>query len=370
MADDRYIDAPPAGADGWREVWREDRRYRTGGSRIAAFLRDLFRRITAPDAERQKNFNLVLLDLLHDLRADAEAIRRDLRGDVESVLRDMRKADEALAKETAHLRELLPVAVQRNDALIAALDQKIESVAVRIRDVVNPSVGAGASGDVVYRRLEDALRGSEAEVRRDVAHYVRLAKEHQPVLDVGCGRGEFLAACAEEGIEARGVDTNERSVADLRARGLDADVAAVPECFATFEAASLGSVLAMHVVEHLPVEALFALFRESSRVLRSGGLLMIETPNAESISVSASDFWRDPTHLAPRHAAALTVLAREHGFEIDEVRAVHELPEGTRIPIREDDPPELQRVVHAINDRLFAPADLRLVARKREPQSS
>jgi O-antigen chain-terminating methyltransferase len=120
----------------------------------------------------------------------------------------------------------------------------------------------------------------------------------------------------------------------------------------------------MHVVEHLPADVLFALFREAARALREGGLLMIETPNAESIAVSASDFWRDPTHLAPRHAAALTVLAREHGFAIDEVRAVHELPEGTRIPILPSDAPELQRIIHAVNDRLFAPQDLRLVLRK------
>ncbi|MFZ2491690.1 MAG: methyltransferase domain-containing protein, partial [Thermoanaerobaculia bacterium] len=125
-----------------------------------------------------------------------------------------------------------------------------------------------------------------------------------------------------------------------------------------------GSIAAIHVVEHLPPEVLFALFREAARVLRAGGMLMIETPNAESILMSASDFWRDPTHLAPRHPAALTVLAREHGFAIEELRAVHEFPEGTRIAAQPTDPPELQRVIQAINDRLFAPQDLRLIARK------
>ena len=364
MADDRFIDAPPAGADGWREVWREDRRYRPAGSKLAGFIRGIVRRAMSQDAERQKNFNLVLLDLLDDVRRDAEAIRRDLRGDIESVQRDVRAADEALASEMGKIRELIPVAARRNDALIAALDQKIETLAVRIRDVVNPVVTSSSSGDFLYRRLEDALRGSEAEVRMDVMHYVRLAAEHQPVLDVGCGRGEFLGACRDAGIAASGVDTNERSVADLKERGFDVALAAVPDCFTSLPHGSLGAVVAMHVVEHLPVDALFALFRESARVLRPGGLLMIETPNAESIAVSATDFWRDPTHLAPRHAAALTVLAREHGFELDEVRAVHELGEGMRIPILETDAPELQRVVHAINDRLFAPADLRVIARK------
>jgi SAM-dependent methyltransferase len=362
MADDRYVDAPPAGADGWREVWREDRRFRPRASKqelVLARLRRLVRRASEPDEERQKNFNLVLLDLLGDVRNDVEAVRRDLRADIDALQKDL---SAALAAESARLRELIVTAARRNDALIAALDQKIETVAVRVRDAVNPA--AAQSPDVVYRRLEDALRGSESHVRGDVAHYVRLAETHQPVIDVGCGRGEFLASCREARIDARGVDLNERSVADLQQRGFEVALAGIPECFAAIEDGSLGSVLAMHVVEHLPIDALLALFRESGRVLRDGGLLMIETPNAESILAAASDFWRDPTHIAPRHPAALTVLAREHGFEIEEVRAVHELPEGAKIAIMESDPPELQRVIHAVNDRLFAPQDLRLVLRK------
>jgi 2-polyprenyl-3-methyl-5-hydroxy-6-metoxy-1,4-benzoquinol methylase len=361
MSDERYVDGAPAGADGWREVWRDDRRYPPPPSRhewLLRVLRRLFRRATEPDAERQKNFNVALLDLLGDVRGDIAAARADLRADIEGVQRELAAS---LASETAKLRELIVIAAKRNDALIAALDQKIETVAVRVRDAVNPAV---ASPDVLYRRLEDALRGSDAHIRADVAPYVTLAAAHQPALDVGCGRGEFLVACKERAVDARGVDVNERSVADLRARGLDAAVGAIPGCFENVADGSLGSILAMHVVEHLPVEALFALFRASARVLKQGGLLMIETPNAESMVVSASDFWRDPTHLAPRHVAALTVLAREHGFEIAEVRAVHELPEGARIPILESDPPELQRVIHLVNDRLYAPPDLRLVLRK------
>jgi SAM-dependent methyltransferase len=363
MADENYVDGAPAGANGWREVWLADRRYRPQPSRhewLLRIVRRLFRRAAEPDTERQKNFNVALLDLVNDLRGDVAAARRDFRADLEAVQRDL---GIAVGMESAKLRELVLVAARRNDALIAALDQKIENVAVRVRDAVNPAVSA-QSPDVLYRRLEDALRGSEAHVREDVEPYAQRAADHPPVLDVGCGRGEFLALCHERGIDARGVDTNERSVSDLLQRGLDVGLSAIPECFAPLADNSLGAVLAMHVVEHLPVDTLFALFRESARVLRSGGLLMIETPNAESMAMSAGDFWRDPTHIAPRHPAALTVLAREHGFAIEEIRAVHELPEGTRIAIHAEDSPELQRVIHALNDRLFAPQDLRLILRK------
>ncbi len=365
MSDERFVDAPPAGAEGWREVWEQDRqvRLRPGrGAWLTRLVRRLTRRALEPELERQKNFNLALLDLVRDLRGEIENVRRDLKADLASVQDDVRRADESLAAEIARIRELIPIAAKRNDALIAALDQKIETVAVRVRDATNPFVTRDprpATRDLLYRRLEDALRGTP-----DVQPYADLARGHQPLLDVGCGRGELLAACREAGIRAHGFDTNERSMADLRAHGLEASLAGVPECFASIEAASVGSIAAMHVVEHLPVDALFAFFAESARVLRPGGLLMIETPNAEAIAVSASDFWRDPTHLAPRHPAALVVLGREHGFDVDDVRAIHPFPEGNRFVAGEDDPPSLRRLVDALNERLFGGQDLRLILRR------
>src|SRR5262249_30218836 len=138
--------------------------YRVRASRHEWFLRivrKLFRRAGEPDAERQRDFNVVLLDLLKDLRGDVAAVRHDLRADLDVVQRDLAGA---LANESAKLRELVLIAAKRNDSLIAALDQKIESVAVRVRDAANPFVPA-SSPDVLYRRMEDALRGGEAHVR-------------------------------------------------------------------------------------------------------------------------------------------------------------------------------------------------------------
>lgn len=374
MSDEKFVDAPPAGPDAWRELWEQDQRYRLRPSRHEWFLRTarrITRRAMEADAERQKNFNVAVLDLLAGVRGEIEALRADLKRDLSSVQIDVRNADEALAADLASVRGLIPIASRRNDALIAALDQKIETLAVRLRDVVNPAVAGAAGGekrasDVVYRRIEDALRGSETEINASVAAYVERAKDHQPLFDVGCGRGELLVACHAAGVAARGCDTNERSVADLRGRGFDVDLTGVPECFGAMAADSLGSLAALHVVEHIPVDLLFVFFQQAGRVLRPGGLLMIETPNAESILVSASEFWRDPTHLAPRHPAALTLLGREHGFDIDEILPVHPFPEGTRIPMAPNDPPELRRVIDAVNERLFAPQDLRLILRKRQ----
>jgi len=358
MSDDRFVDAPPSGAEGWRDVWQNDRRFRPRKSAFGFLLRffqRLLDRATRAERERQRNFNVAMLDLVTDVRADAARIRDDLKRDIKTVQRDVRVADEALAEELRKIRELIPIAAKRNDSLIAALDQKIETVAVRVRDVTNPVIASSVASDFLYRRLEDGLRGVV-----DVADYVALARE--PVIDVGCGRGEFLLACHSAGIAARGFDTNERSVADLVARGIDASVAGVPGCFANLADGSIGTVVAMHVVEHLPVDALFALFAESSRVLRPGGLLIIETPNAESLAVSASEFWRDPTHLAPRHPAALTLLAREYGFAIEEIRVIHPFPESNRFVATRDD---LRNLVDALNERVFGGQDLRMILRRK-----
>ncbi len=356
---------PPASADDWREVWQQDRHQdETLRQRVS-------NRVFSSAAEqrnRQRDFNLAVLDLLRDVREEINAARADARAAVDALQSDVQAGDEALAADIAKVRELLPVAVRRNDALLAALDQKIETVAVRIRDLTNPAVKSEPrqqpTGDFLYRRLEDGLRGSEREVREAMRPYLEYAKTHQPVVDVGCGRGEFLSMCAEASIAARGFDTNERSVADLKGRGFDVAVAGIPECFTTAADGSLGAILATHVVEHLPAEVLFALYRQAARALRSGGLLMIETPNAESLLVTGSDFWRDPTHLAPRHPAALVLLGREHGFDVEELRAVHPFPAAAKLAASDDDPPALRRVVDAINDRFLGPQDLRLVLRK------
>ena len=363
---DPFVDGPPGGPDAWRDLWQSDRRFRPRPSRwdfFLRFVRRLVNRSVEAESERQRNFNIALLDMVADLRRDVEAVRNDLKRDLAAVQLDVRQADEALAAEVARIRELIPVAARRNDSLIAALDQKIETVAVRLRDLTNPIIQGGApaphADNIIYRRLEDALRGDV-----DVSHYAALARDHQPLLDIGCGRGELLELCRAAGIDAHGFDVNERSVADLRARGISATLAGVPECFTPIDAASIGSIAALHVVEHLSVGGIFALFREAARVLRPGGLLMIETPNAEALAVSGSDFWRDPTHLAPRHPAALTLVGREHGFGVEEVRAIHPFPEGNRFVATDDDAPSVRALVDSLNERLFGGQDVRVVLRR------
>lgn len=354
----KYIDQPPEGAAGWRRVWEEWRDYPRGTSaksRVLEPLRSFLKRLLQDD--RQRDFNLAMLDLAEDREREIAALREDFVRTTTQLAADVRK-----------LEELLRVAVGRGDALVVALDQKLESTAARVRDMTLPLLPLSTDersrlrGDLLYRRIEDGMRGSEREVREQLMPYLEYAKRSSPVIDVGCGRGEFLELCRDASVSAKGFDTNERSVAAAKAAGLEVELGGLPACLRDAADASVGMIFASHVVEHLPAETLFDFFSETARVLRPSGFLAIETPNARSIVTSASDFWRDPTHLAPKDEASLVLLAREFDFEIEEIRTVHPHEEGRRLPLPQSR--ELRDTIARLNDLLFGDQDLRIVFRK------
>jgi len=369
---DNFVEKPPEGAEGWQKVWRENLRYQaakppTPLHAMFARLLNLFRHGQRADLDRQRDFNLATLDLLSDARRDVSDGRRDLEAVQSLFRRDLQQAQSELLGEIARLRDLLPIIAGRNDALMSALDRKIETVAARVRDLSLPLLQGEASSefrsDFVYRRLEDALRGSEEEVAGSLTPYLDFASAHQPVLDIGCGRGEFLRLCHAGGISARGFDSNERSVSNLKAAGLDVSLGMIPGCLNEIGDSSVGSIFASHVVEHLPFADLVTLFASAARILESGGLFMIETPNASSLFMAGSEFWRDPTHLAPRHAAALALIGREVGFDVARVETLHQFSAGHELQTTSEDP-ALQALVSDLNTRLFGDQDLRLILRK------
>lgn len=360
MSDQRVVSSPPEGIEGWSEVWRDDLQFpyqKSSGFLKSLFFpifRKLFHSAAREHHERQRNFNRAVLELAEGLRSDVGSLRADLA---------------ELSQELARVRDLIPVAVRRNDALFSAIDQKIETTSARLRDLTNQTaevstIPSERKADIVYRRLEDALRGSQAEITGSLRDYLTYVRLQTPVIDLGCGRGEFLSLCKAEGIDAQGFDSNERSVADLQKKGLKVDLGRVPECLDDLEPGSAGTLFASHLVEHILFPDLFALFASGFRVLRSGGFLIIETPNAESMRMSSSDFWRDPTHLAPRHVASLSVLGREHGFEVEDFRTMHPFSLSHHFKTEPSDPPSLQTLSHGLNHLLFGDQDLRLILRK------
>lgn len=174
--------------------------------------------------------------------------------------------------------------------------------------------------DAFYRAFEDRYRGSReliASRLRAYLPFVGALKSLDPpasALDLGCGRGEWLELLVEEGIAAQGIDLDESMLAACHERGLAARSAEALATLRDLPADSLALVSAFHLVEHLPFDEVRALIGQALRVLRPGGLLILETPNPENLVVGASSFYLDPSHLRPIPSELLSFAAEHAGF--------------------------------------------------------
>ncbi|WP_158550804.1 bifunctional 2-polyprenyl-6-hydroxyphenol methylase/3-demethylubiquinol 3-O-methyltransferase UbiG [Geodermatophilus sp. TF02-6] len=183
--------------------------------------------------------------------------------------------------------------------------------------------GAGPRFAAVYADFADRFRGSPAEVSAKLAGYLpdveRLAGGGG-VLDLGCGRGEWLELLRAAGVPARGVDASATFVASGRARGLAMEVGDALAHLRSLPPDSVDVVTAFHLAEHLPTEALLALMEAAREALRPGGCLLLETPNPTNLVMAACDFHNDPTHRVPLPPALTEFLMSAQGFVDVEVR--------------------------------------------------
>src|SRR5205085_683069 len=149
-----------------------------------------------------------------------------------------------------------------------------------------------------YFAYEARMRGSTGSVRAKQQVYVDDFRDHAPVLDVGCGRGEFLGLLREAGVEARGVDADADMVAYARGEGLEVEQADALAYLEALTDGSLGGVFAAQVVEHLPPAALVRFLELAAAKLRSGGVLVAETINPLS-PLALRNYFADLTHAQP-----------------------------------------------------------------------
>jgi O-antigen chain-terminating methyltransferase len=348
----------------------------------------------APALERQAEFNATVVQILNGHVDETAHLHARLRNLVAALMKYLQRV---LPVMDARDRMASALATTRAELVLEAFDRRMESLGRRLegllalRDRVEavsaevralrgalaaplaPAAAAAAeqaAADSAYVAFENRYRGSREEIRERLSSYVELFRDLGPVVDLGCGRGEFLDLLKERGIAASGVDGNAALVRECKDRGLDVMEGDLLAVLRSQSDASLGGVFAAQVAEHLPPGVLQEMVRQSHRVLRPGGLLVLETVNPRSVLAFLEIYNRDLTHERPLHPDTLSFLAAAAGFSdvrvemrspVDPATRLQAVP-GDGLPSRAHE--VLNENVTKLNDLLYGPQEYALLARR------
>lgn len=290
---------------------------------------------------------------------------------LEAAVTSLRSQLDFAEKVSAHQRGELRRAqtqIGRLSRNAEATDQAQENrvAASLVADVADPLDEQG------YLDFEERFRGSREEIHHrqlDALKFVEgLEPSKGPLLDIACGRGEWLDILRSANIEAYGVDTNAAMIADAIGNGLDVRNEDALTHLASLEDSSLQGISAFHFVEHIPLGTLVGMLDDSLLALKPDGILLLETPNPTNFMVGSATFYLDPTHLRPIHPELLRFLVESRGFADVQIHYVHPaIPANVLVEAGPADgyPDErLNRVVGAVETFVFGAQDYVLTARR------
>jgi len=310
---------------------------------------------------------------LSELRQEVGFVEQRLRTQIslsDAHLADMRAQMGLTEQHLADLRQAVAeekrrIAENRTEILFQQrrLTTALETGNIRAAAAAD-SAGAAAlhtdALDSYYAAFEAAFRGSREEIKNRLRVYldrVSGANSNLPVLDIGCGRGEWIELLKEQGVAAYGIDLNSVFIADARAQDLDVRQAEALAHLRSLGDASLAGLTGFHIIEHLELNDLISIIDEANRVLAPGGFLLFETPNPENLIVGASSFWNDPTHRSPLPPSVMRFMAGQRGFIDAEVIYLHEAEDALKITGGDE-------VADRLNQLLYGPMDYAIWARK------
>lgn len=301
-------------------------------------------------AEHVRNGRFVMQDAWLSLRQEVdrivqteEARHNGLERELDQQKRNVLDIDRRIALLLEEARRRMPetYTAQQLSDLTSSLSQFHESMYVRFEDI--------------YRGSRDDIK-SRQRVYLDRVLEVCNHLPDAPVLDLGCGRGEWLELLRESNIRSLGIDSNAVMIERCRELDLPVKRSDLLEYLSHHPTASLAAVTAFHVVEHLKTDVLIRMLDEAFRVLRPGGLLICETPNPGNLLVACTSFYMDPTHERPVPPLLLQFLAEQRGFVRNSLVYLHPHPEYLRLSGSETE--------ERLNQLLYGPQDYAVIGYK------
>jgi len=218
-----------------------------------------------------------------------------------------------------------------------------------------------------YTGFENRFRGSEDAIKSQLEEYLPFFKKGKKVVDLGCGRGEFLDLLKSKWIDAEGIDINEQMVDICKDKGLACRKGDILEALAEYEDASLGGIFASQVIEHLPPPYLRRLVDVAFVKLASPTPIVLETINPASVFALVEIYHLDISHKQPVHPQALKFLLESSGFEDVEIRYGAPLEQEMlkTLPGADEHTALLNENIDSLNKLLYAPPNYAAIGYKR-----
>ena len=318
-------------------------------------------------------------------RTVGKAVSRQTAG----ILEQMHRFAEAVREV---LREVIVVLEHPNAHVHAELLGQVDALMERFADLDRtPQDGVAGLAEIRARlekleraeasrrftpwfgaaTFEDEFRGSAEDLRDRYEDLAQRLSNSGPVVDLGCGRGEFVQLLVELGVEAKGIEVDRALVDAGRDAGLPIEFGDAVAWLAAERDGSLGGISMIQVIEHLTPKDRTEVIRLAAEKLRPGGRILVETLNPQSLYIFARAFYADPTHDTPVHPAYLEFLLKEAGFSEIGIEWRSPPPDGEPLqPVStstaEDDPDGLVAQVNAniarVNAILFGPQDYAILA--------
>ena len=259
--------------------------------------------------------------------------------------------------------EIINLLNERDKGIKRLLDEKDE----RIKKL--EKIEEENNFDMDYLAFEDKYRGSEESIQKLQEKFVRLYVGKDNILDIGCGRGEFMKTLLNAGKQyVFGMDINLQMVEKCKRDGLSVELKDGVSYLYDNDNLNLGGIFSSQVIEHLKPSQIVKLIKGAYKNLQEGSPLILETINPMALVTQTMAYTLDLTHRQYVHPFTIEMLLKEHGFK--KVEFIYSSPVDTEAPVLKDndmDQKELKKYnekIRRMHEILFGYQDYAVIAWK------
>ena len=304
------------------------------------------KRYIDPSILKQSEYNLHVAHILTKVGKNLETSKIEMNNEIDKKIKELLSKIDFDVNDKVCLTELL--------------SKKLEEV--ENQDLL-----------INYVAFEDRFRGSSSDIEERQTKFIKYFKGCKNVLDIGCGRGEFLGLAKKNDINATGIDTDQKMIDNCLSRGLDVKKIDAVSYLETVDNNSIDGIFMDQVVEHLEPAYLVRLLKLCYDKMSGGGYIIIETVNPLCLKAFVN-FYIDMTHKKPMHPETLRFLMEYVGFKENNFVFSSPCDKDTRLKKIDVDPSYSDKEknfasiynsnMDKLNDTLYGPQDYAIISKK------